>query len=240
MRWLAACDVVRVRRQAVLGVWLLFSASNADVQFYGLFGSCLAKPPRLPMGGEPGESVWELSLGPFGDYEEGNYLMKITLIAGAAAAIIAGSATADFVGYYDHDNWTFFSEAAGSFSGTETSLLLVGGDASLPGYTTYTIAAGGAGPFAFDWSYYTINSPGYDSVGYIVNGTYFELDMGYGPGSGSVSVDVGAGDEIGFYAYTSDGVFGAGELTITNFSAVPAPGALALLGLAGLAGRRRR
>ena len=166
--------------------------------------------------------------------------MKIIVLAGAAAAVIAGSASADFVGYYDHDNWAFFTAGGGYVAtATEATLKLIGGDSSIPGYTTYTIAAGGAGAFSFDWSYYSINSPPYDEGGYIVNGTYYMLDMGYGPGSGSVSVDVTAGDEIGFYCYTMDGVFGAAELTITNFSAVPAPGALALLGLAGLARRRR-
>ncbi|MBU3728051.1 MAG: PEP-CTERM sorting domain-containing protein [Phycisphaerales bacterium] len=39
---------------------------------------------------------------------------------------------------------------------------------------------------------------------------------------------------------TSDGTFGAGTATFTKFSHVPAPGALALVGLAGMAGRRRR
>ena len=165
-----------------------------------------------------------------------------TVLACVATAAIAGSAAADFIGYYDHANWDFFTEGAGYVAtATDTQLTLIGDDSSWGGYTEYTITAQGAGDFVFDWSYYTINSPGWDAGGYIVGGTYYQLDDGYGPGSGSVSVAVGDGDTIGFYVYSADGVFGPGYLTITNFTGpVPAPGALALLGLAGLASRRRR
>ncbi len=163
-----------------------------------------------------------------------------SVLACVATAAIAGSATADFIGAYDHANWTFFT-AGGGYVATATpaQLTLIGGDVSISGYTEYTIAAATAGNFEFDWSYYSINSPGYDAGGYIVGGTYYQLDDGYGPGSGSVSVAVTAGETIGFYAFTSDGAFGPGEFTVTNFD-VPAPGVLALLGLAGLASRRRR
>ena len=56
--------------------------------------------------------------------------------------------------------------------------------------------------------------------------------------SGTVSFAVNVGDTFGFAAFTADGAFGDSTVTLTNF--VPAPGAVALLGLAGVAGRRRR
>jgi MYXO-CTERM domain-containing protein len=167
--------------------------------------------------------------------------MKRAIVVGAALAM-TGVAQAQFEGYYAPENWTFYDEAGGFLdeSGVPDYLTIFGGDSSVPGYTQLTIAAGADGTFAFDWAYDSIDSPGYDEGGYIYNGGYYFLSDTYGE-SGSVSFEVGAGEEIGFYVYTYDGVFGPGELTISNFSApVPAPGALALLGLAGLASSRRR
>jgi MYXO-CTERM domain-containing protein len=167
--------------------------------------------------------------------------MKRALVVGAALAM-TGVAQAQFEGYYAPENWTFYDEAGGSLDlgGVPDYLTIIGGDSSIAGYTTLTIAAGAAGTVEFDWSYYSIDSPGYDEGGYIYNGANYFLSDTYGE-SGSVSFEVGAGEEIGFYVYTSDGAYGPGELTISNFSApVPTPGALALLGLAGLASSRRR
>ena len=52
------------------------------------------------------------------------------------------------------------------------------------------------------------------------------IDGGFGVG--------GAGTDDAFFAFTS------GSVASGSFTVVPAPGALALLGLAGVAGRRRR
>jgi MYXO-CTERM domain-containing protein len=167
--------------------------------------------------------------------------MKGALIVGAALAM-TGVAQAQFEGYYAPENWTFYDEAGGflDLGGVPDYLTVIGGDNSLAGYTTLTIAAPIDGMVEFDWSYYSVDSPGYDEGGYILNGTYYFLADASG-NSGNVSFNVSAGDEFGFYAYTFDGLFGPGELTISNFTApVPAPGALALLGLAGLASSRRR
>ena len=115
-------------------------------------------------------------------------------------------------------------------------------------------------------SYFTIGgqtdtsfSPGFlagntDSMGSVVNGSsfiwennggYFDSDPGSGAfdsGSGILvaQLTVASGEDITFggtASYNSE----AGDLTFASFSVttVPAPGALALLGLAGL-GRRRR
>ena len=165
------------------------------------------------------------------------------VIVTAAVLAVAGAANADFSGYYAPGNWAVYSPGDGFITWNAPSMVTIdgintGGPAD---YTTLTIAAGAAGTFAFDWTYFTYDSPGWDEGGYIVNNTYYMLDMGYGPGSGSVSVAVNAGDTIGFYVLSYDGGLGQGVLEVYNFSApVPAPGALALLGLAGLTARRRR
>jgi hypothetical protein len=167
--------------------------------------------------------------------------MKRAIAVGAALAV-TGIAQAQFEGYYAPEYWTFYDEAGGylDLSGVPDYLTIIGGDVSVAGYTTLTIAAAGTGVFSFDWSYYSIDSPGYDEGGYIYNGGYYFLGDSSGQ-SGNVSFEVYEGDEIGFYVYTMDGVYGPGELTISSFVApLPAPGALALLGLAGLARRRRR
>ena len=167
--------------------------------------------------------------------------MKRAIVVGAALAV-TGIAQAQFEGYYAPENWTFSDQAGGylDLSGVPDYLTIIGGDMSVAGYTTLTIAAADAGTFSFDWSYYSIYSPTYDEGGYIYNGAYYYLGDSRGQG-GNIELEVYEGDEIGFYAYTYAGFFGPGELPISNFVApVPVPGALALLGLAGLARRRRR
>jgi hypothetical protein len=56
--------------------------------------------------------------------------------------------------------------------------------------------------------------------------------------NGTITFSVNAGETFGFGVFTTDGLYGAGTATFTNF--VPAPGAIALLGAAGLIGGRRR
>ena len=165
------------------------------------------------------------------------------LIATAAVLAVAGAANADFSGYYAPGEWTFQADDDGYVVwGDPAQVTLYGTNSgTFSSYTTLTIAAPLAGTFSFDWSWGTFDSPGYDEIGYIVGGTYYFLDDGYGPGSGSVSVAVNQGDTIGFYAESYDGCCGENWITVTNFTGpVPAPGALALLGLAGLTARRRR
>jgi len=165
-----------------------------------------------------------------------------TLVACAAAATIAGNAAADFIGYYDIANWDFFAQDDGWLddAGAPAEVTIYGTDSGGSySYTTLTIEAQFDCTFAFDWEYGTFDGPPYDNAGYIVGGTYYYLigDAEYS-GSGHVEVDVSAGTTIGFYVWSWDGCCGQAYMTISNF--VPAPGALALFGLAGLGRRRRR
>ena len=169
-----------------------------------------------------------------------------TTIAALAVAGLASAAVADgFSGYYDPANWTFNANGGdGSLdlSGVPASITIIGDDsgANLPRNTDLTIASNMTGVMSFDWSYFSIDDPGFDDGSYLINGVEFVLSDTSGQ-SGSISVNVNAGDIIGFRVWTSDGLFGPGELTISNFTVVPTPGALALLGLGGLAaGARRR
>lgn len=86
----------------------------------------------------------------------------------------------------------------------------------------------------------SVNYSGFDNAFYLLNGTAVFLAPGdLAPWTGSERVTVKAGDVIGWRVKSIDGIFGPGVLTITNFQ-IPAPGAFALFGLAGLCHTRRR
>ena len=165
------------------------------------------------------------------------------LVATAAVFGLVGVAAADFSGPYDQGNWSFQADDDGYVIWNAPAQVELFGTNSGTwySYTTLTIATPAAGNFEFHWQYGSFDSPGYDEVGYIINGTYYFLADGNGISNGDVSVPVNAGDTIGWYVESYDGCCGESYIEITNFKGpIPAPGALALLGLAGLASRRRR
>jgi len=172
----------------------------------------------------------------------------IMLAPVAAAALIMTTESAQarpFSGAYAPANWTFTNNGgSGAFTNDGATLTITGDNGGLAGgqNTDYTIAAAAAGTVTFDWSYTSADTGTYDSGGYLKNGVYTALATNAAPGSGTgVSVTVNAGDIVGFRVFSFDGIIGAGTLTITNFNGpVPAPGALALLGLAGMVSSRRR
>lgn len=171
----------------------------------------------------------------------------IMLAPVAAAALIMTTESAQarpFAGSYAPASWTFTNNGgSGSFTNDGSTLVLTGDNGGLAGgqNTDYTIAAAAAGTVTFNWSYSSIDSGAFDTGGYLKNGVYTILATNATPGSGTGTVAVIAGDIVGFRVFSADGAFGPGILTITNFvGPVPAPGALALLGLAGMVGTRRR
>jgi hypothetical protein len=162
-----------------------------------------------------------------------------------AGFAITGAAFGQFSGPYDPANWTLTTGGNGfvDTSGAPGAISLTGSDDSSgnPSDTDYTIASGGAGSFTFDWAYNSADSGTFDSAYFLVNGVATFLSDNDLLGGGSISVPVLAGDTIGFRVHTEDGFFGAGTLTISNFSApVPAPGTLGLAALGGLVIARRR
>ena len=180
--------------------------------------------------------------------------MKTVFAIGALTAAVASAASADVT--YTLTNQTFtgfnFNEAyaAGSLTGTLTGASV---NAVLNASTAYTyaddlciyvagspLALGGmlqCGGFSnlqatqrYSWANGGSNAPGTPVSGTRTFTT--GIDMAANP---TMSIWIGNG-------YGAAGTSGTwtGTITLIGVNAVPAPGAIALLGLVGLAGRRRR
>ena len=180
--------------------------------------------------------------------------MKTAFLGASLAAIVGSVATADVTYSFTNQTWTGFNftEAytAGSLAGTLTGLTV---NATLNASTNYTyaddlcvyvagspLALGGAlqcGGFTslnaaqrYSWANGGSDAPGTPVTGTVNFTTGINMTA-----SPTLSVWIGNG-------YGAAGTSGTwtGSITLLGVSAVPAPGAIALVGLAGLVGRRRR
>jgi subtilisin-like proprotein convertase family protein len=100
-------------------------------------------------------------------------------------------------------------------------VMVIGSDnqSGSEGFTDFAVNITEAANITFDWDY-TSNDPdpGFDSFGYLLNGTYTQLtDPGLGNQSGSAAITVNPGDIFGFRSQTDDNVFGNTETVISNF-----------------------
>ncbi len=167
-----------------------------------------------------------------------------SVLAVVAGAAFAGVASADFTGDYAPANWTLDTNGNGFVQQHDAStLVLVGSDAGSLGfeYADLFVSVPTGGSISFDWAYSSTDSPGFDAGVYFSTGSGFVFLSDTNGDSGTVSgVVVNSGDFFAFSVESADGLFDPGVLTITNFNYVPAPSALAVLGLAGFAARRRR
>ena len=179
--------------------------------------------------------------------------MKTAFLGASLAAIVGSVATADVTYSFTNQTWTGFNftEAyvAGGLTGTMTGASI---NATLNASVSFTyaddlavyiagtpLALGGAlqcGGYSnmqaaqrYYWPNGASSAPGTTSIGTVTFTTGVNM-------TGSTnSVWIGNGYGV---AGTS-GTF-TGSITLIGVNAVPAPGAIALLGLAGLVGRRRR
>lgn len=127
----------------------------------------------------------------------------------------------------------------GTGSLTSQQMQLTGGNIGVRGITGYFATASFTGTVSVNWTFSSVDDPQYDAVGYVRNNQFLVVGNAGGT-SGVMTFGVTAGETFGLAVITSDGTFGAGTATFTSFSYVPAPGAIAMLGVAGVAGRRRR
>ena len=179
--------------------------------------------------------------------------MKTAFLGASLAAIVGSVATADVTYSFTSQTWSGFNfnEAylAGSLSGTLTGATV---NATLNASTSFTYADDlsvyvAGSPLAFGGALqcggfsnlnavqrYSWANGGSSAPGTPVTGTV-NFTTGLNMTGSSNSVWIGNG-------YGAAGTSGTwtGSITLHGVNAVPAPGAIALLGLAGLVGRRRR
>lgn len=186
------------------------------------------------------------------------------LVAGVVSTLIAASASADFI----PANWTLSQNSLsgdwypgyptisvgqtvtvggsdGSVGGSgilsSSSMELFGGNSYVRGITWYSTVALSTGTISVDYAFGNPSGDNWDwdGAGWVLNGVFTAVVTNEnGPRTGTITFSVNAGETFGFGVFTADGLDGAGAATFTNF--VPAPGAIALLGAAGLIGGRRR
>lgn len=181
--------------------------------------------------------------------------MKTVFLGASLAAIVGSVASADVTYSFANQTWTGFNFAeaysAGALSGSLTGASI---NVTLNASVSYTyaddltvyvattpLAYGGAvqcGGYSslnaaqrYYWPNGGSSAPGTTSIG-TVN---FTSAVTFNGDASDYTVWVGNG----YGATGTSGTF-TGSITLHGVNAVPAPGALALLGLAGLAGRRRR
>jgi hypothetical protein len=181
------------------------------------------------------------------------------LVAGVVSTLIAASASADFIpanwtlsqNFCDESPWLPWVGQTVTVGGSDgwvggsgilssSSMELFGGNSFARGITWYSTVALSTGTISVDYAFRNpSDTSDYDAAGWVLNGVFTTVvTNGNGPRTGTITFSVNAGETFGFGVFTADGMEGAGTATFTNF--VPAPGAIALLGAAGLIGGRRR
>jgi len=181
-------------------------------------------------------------------------MKKIALVAGLAAAV-AGTASADVTFTFTNQTWAGFgfanlNAAYGGFTGILTGVSV---NATLNSSTNFT--------YADDLCVY-VDVPPLSFGGLLQIGGFTDLQAaqrlswanGGSSAAGTTVIDSKSVNAISFSGTSADAIiyvgngYGAsgtsgnwtGSITLIGVNAVPAPGAIALVGLAGLAGRRRR
>ncbi len=143
--------------------------------------------------------------------------------------------TNGFSGVYDSANWTFTNANADgnvNTAGAPASIVLTGGNngSNSNGNSNYTITMPSSATISFDWSYNTGDGAQFDIPRIIVNGTPTNMN-GYSTSgalsqSGSMTVSVNAGDTFAFNMFTTDNVFGAATVAVSNLAITSLPNLL--------------
>ncbi|HLP63848.1 Calx-beta domain-containing protein [Flavobacterium sp.] len=151
------------------------------------------------------------------------------------ATVSGTNVTNGFSGAYDVANWTFTnSNANGSVdtSGAPGSIVLTSGDngSNTNGNTDYSITIPSSATISFNWNYNTGDGAQFDIPRVVVNGTPTNMN-GYDTSgglsqSGSMTLTVNAGDTFSFNMFTTDNVFGAGTVAISNLAITTIPNLL--------------
>ena len=151
------------------------------------------------------------------------------LVAAALAAAPMPAVAVGFSGDYGPSKWTTTlspaSDGSVDISNAPTDITITGPNyLQLSSFINYTIGAPSSGTVSFDWLYSTIDSPGGDSFGYLINGVRTQLTDDPNTLPTGTAFSVVSGDIFGFYVASTDGDFGAGIATVSNFSGPGSPG----------------
>lgn len=160
------------------------------------------------------------------------------------SAAFPQQAKAGFIGEYAVNLFTVTNvNGVGLVSSSDggTSLWITGPNtgSGLDGYTDVTIVAPRTGLIQFQYTYSSLDSPGYDFSGYLLGTTFVPLADSNGQ-SANVLIPITLGQSFGFRVGTLDNTGEPGVLTIMNFGApltstVPEPGSIWLLPISGAA-----
>lgn len=139
-----------------------------------------------------------------------------------------------FTNDFHPSNWTLVNTngGTGSVNADTSSVLLIGSDngSNQQSFTHYQIIMPSDGILTFDWDYTTFDTdgPSFDPFGYTVNGVFIQLtnDGGANNQSGTLSLNLQAGDLFAFTISTDDNVFGAAVSIQSNFNTLLLPSAL--------------
>ena len=170
-------------------------------------------------------------------------LKLVKLLAFATVLLVGASpaAEANTIPYRLTDFSLSNTDADGTWATPDSGLTLVftGGNSGfgLAGTTDFWLVASSAVSFQFDYSYFSIDIPGFDRAGYFVGPKFFVLADTDGR-SGTATVSVNTGDPFGFRIETDDNTGEPGVFTVSTFttSAAPEPGAFYLIPSAILVG----
>ncbi len=148
---------------------------------------------------------------------------NVTLTGTVSTTLVNG-----FSGAYDISNWSLINTNTNGSINTGSapiSIALTGGNngSGSVGNTDYIITATTTTAVSFNWSYSTGDGANWDRPNFLINGTPTLL-TGYNTGgattqSGTMTVNVTAGQTFGFNMRTLDNTFGAATVVISNFSA---------------------
>ena len=89
-----------------------------------------------------------------------------------------GPGQSGFEGHHDPVNWTLTSGSGNGpvdLSGAPASITLSGSNNGFVANTDYTMMIDADGDVMFDYEYSSVDSPGLDSFGYLLNGSFTQL-----------------------------------------------------------------
>lgn len=121
--------------------------------------------------------------------------------------------------------WTFATTGGGSVAETEGGFTITGPNEGGGANTaTYLATAEADGIYSALWHYYTQDGPVYDWPLFILNGVQTRLVQAGDPldVSGSIQIELRAGDVYGWGMHATDSCCGAGYLAISDPAYVPA------------------